>query len=153
MHRDTGDTRGKISPNNGHLSGLPVRKLNEDEIVSFASHLHGERSGKRVDTFHLLIGGGNYNSLFNLLAQSSSTVEEFLKKVVLLSHSKTIGEAFTYLNITQDAHDSLCHFYIESVRQKYPGKSLNWSDVYDEPFDHSKLTPHAAKLLAYIEGK
>jgi hypothetical protein len=153
MHKDAGDVRGKISPNNAHLSGLPVRKLNEDEIVSFASHLHGERSGKRVDTFHLLIGDYNYQTLFSYSAQNSQTVEEFLKKVVLLSHSKTIGDAFTYLNIPLDVNDSLCSFYVNSVRQKYPEKTLNWDHIFAEPLDYSKLTSHVAKLLAYIEGK
>ena len=154
MHKDAGDVRGKISPNNAHLSGLPVEPLNKDEIVSFASHLHGERSGKRVDTFHLLIGDYNYQTLFSYSAQNSQTVEEFLKKAVLLSHSKTIGDAFTYLDIPKDQKNPLCSFYVNSVLQKHPGSTTTtWDDVFAEPLDYSKLIPHVAKLLAYIEGK
>jgi hypothetical protein len=132
---------------------LPDRPLSQREVFSFASELDGERSGKRVDTFHLLIGA-DYNSLFNLLAQSSSTVEEFLKKVVLLSHSKTIGDAFTYLDIPKDQKKPLSNFFVNSVLQKHPAKTTTtWDDVLAEPLDYSKLTPHVAKLLTYIEGK
>jgi hypothetical protein len=99
----------QLSPNNAHLSGLPYRPLNQEEVFSFASHLHGERSGKRVDTFHLLIGDPNSQRTLYLLAEASLTFEEFLKKVVLLSHST--------------------------------------------PLDYSKLAPHVAKLLTYIEGR
>ncbi len=74
---------GTLSPNNMHLTELPVRTLKNDEIYSFVSKITGRDDKRHIkaDTLHIL-AGSTIREKIHEIAQDSRTVGDFIDSLV-----------------------------------------------------------------------
>lgn len=150
---------GTFSPNDAHLTNLPERALQGDEIFSFISTV--TRGGFVVDTFHLLIADisriiafaeaflatdGKFDVMDHLLSKKTIDYDKSTYKTNSKGESELDSTEFKYdlTDLGQCIHTN-------------PNKTFGeFLSLLQHPFmaaKHPDLPTHLEKMMAFIDGR